>query len=84
MRIYNRYIVSLALLFTLTTVIMAAYGQNSLDAYFTIYLIEALVLTELYVYLTPKARRGLGLITGVLFLGFVSIVVFQIYKILSG
>ena len=83
MRIYNRYIVSLALLFTLTTVMMAAYGQNRLDAYFTVYLIEALVLTELYVYINPKARKGLGLITAVLFVGFASIVIFQIYKILS-
>lgn len=63
---------------------MAAYGQNRLDVYFTVYLIEALILTEIYVYLNPKARRGLSLITGVLFMGFVSIVVFQIYEIIFG
>ena len=84
MRIYNRYIISLALLLTLTTVIMAAYGQNKLDVYFTVYLIEALALTEIYVYLNPKARKALGLITGVLFIGFVGIVAFEVYRILSG
>ncbi len=83
MRIYNRYIVSLALLLTLTTVIMAAYGQDRLDVYFTVYLIETLVLTEVYVYLTPKARKGLNLITGVLFIGFVGIVAFEVYRILA-
>jgi hypothetical protein len=82
-RIYNRYIVSLALLFSLTTILMAAYGQNRLDVYFTVYLIETLVLTEIYVYLTPKARRGLNLISGVLFIGFIGIVAFEVYKILS-
>lgn len=84
MRIYNRYIISLALLLTLTTVIMAAYGQNSLDVYFTVYLIEALALTEIYVYLNPKARKALSLITGVLFIGFVGIVAFEVHRILSG
>jgi hypothetical protein len=83
LRIYNRYIISLALLLSLTTVIMAAYGQNRLDVYFTVYLIETLALTEIYVYLTPKARKGLNLITGVLFIGFVGIVAFEVYRILS-
>jgi len=82
-RIYNRYIVSLALLLSLTTVIMAAYGQDRLDVYFTVYLIETLALTEIYVYLTPKARKGLNLITGVLFIGFVGIVAFEVYRILA-
>jgi TRAP-type C4-dicarboxylate transport system permease small subunit len=62
---------------------MAAYGQNRLDVYFTVYLIETLVLTEIYVYLTPKARKVLNLITGVLFIGFVGIVAFEVYRILS-
>jgi hypothetical protein len=83
-RIYNRFIISLALLLALTTVIMAAYGQSRLDIYLTIFLIETLALTELYVYLNPKARRSLGIITGVLFLGFVALVVLEVYKIISG
>ena len=84
MRIYNRYIISLTLLLTLTTVIMAAYGQSRLDLYFTVYLIETLALTELYVYLNPRARRGLGFITGALFAGFVILVGVEVYKIISG
>ena len=59
MKIYNRYIVITALLLLLTTVILTAMGQTSLGVYFIIYIIEALIVTELYVHLNAKARREL-------------------------
>jgi len=62
-KIYNSYILIIAVLLLLTTVILVAIGQNSLDIYYTIYIIEALIVTELYVYLNAKARRGLTMVS---------------------
>lgn len=83
MKIYNSYILIIALLLLLTTVILVATGQNSLDIYYTIYIIEALIVTELYVYFNAKARRGLNLVSAILFGGFLFIASLQVIKILA-
>ncbi len=83
MKIYNSYILIVAILFLLTTVILVATGQNSLDIYFIAYLIEALIVTELYVYFNAKARRGLNFVSAILFGGFLFIVALQVIKILA-
>jgi len=82
-KIYNNYILIIALLLLLTTIILIATGQNSLDIYYTIYIIEALVVTELYVYFNAKARRGLNLVSAVLFGGFLFVVSLGVIKILA-
>jgi uncharacterized Tic20 family protein len=58
-------------------------GQNALDVYYTIYIIVALVVTELYVYFNAKARRGLNLVSAILFGGFLVIVSLEVIKILT-
>ncbi len=83
MKIYNNYILIIAVLLLLTTVILVATGQNSLDIYYTVYIIEALIVTELYVYFNAKARRGLNLVSTILFGGFLVIVSLQVIKILA-
>jgi len=83
MKIYNNYILIVAILFLLTTVILVATGQNSLDIYYTVYIIEALIVTELYVYFNTKARRGLNLVSAILLAGFLFIVALQVTKILA-
>jgi len=83
MKIYNNYILIVAILFLLTTVILVATGQNSLDIYYTVYIIEALIVTELYVYFNTKARRGLNLVSAILLAGFLFIVASQVTKILA-
>jgi len=82
MKIYNNYILIVAILFLLTTVSLIATGQNSLDIYYTVYIIEALIVTELYVYFNTKARRGLNFVSAILFAGFLFIVALQVIKIL--
>ena len=82
MKIYNNYILIIAVLLLLTTVILVAMGQNSLDIYYTVYIIEALIVTELYVYFNAKARRGLNLVSTILFGGFLVIVSLQVIRIL--
>ena len=83
MKIYNRYILTVALLLFLTTIILIATGQNSLEIYYTSYVIDALTVTELHVYFNQKARRGLNLVSAVLFGGFAVILVLQVFKILA-
>lgn len=83
MKIYNSYILIIAILLLLTTVILVALGQNSLDVYYTTYVIEALIVTELYIYFNAKARRGLSLVSAILFGGFLVIVSLQVIKILA-
>ncbi len=83
MKIYNNYILIVAILFLLTTVSLVAMGQNALDIYYSIYIIEALIVTELYVYFNAKARRGLNFVSAILFGGFLFIVSLQVIKILA-
>jgi hypothetical protein len=82
-RIYNRYILSLTLLFLVTTVIISA-SNRSLDFYFSIYLIECLVLTLLFAQINPKARKGLNNIGYVLFSCFLVLVGMKVVEIITG
>jgi TRAP-type C4-dicarboxylate transport system permease small subunit len=43
-----------------------------------------LLITLLYVYLNPRARRALNTVGAVLFAGFMVIVVLEVMEILSG
>ena len=83
MRMYNHYVLTIALLLLLTTVILINTGQNSLNTYYTIFVIEALVVTELYVYFNSKARRGLNVVSTMLFGGFAIALCVQVIKILA-
>lgn len=83
MKIYNSYILTTASLLLLTTVILAALGQNELNVYYTVYVIETLIITELYVYFNAKARRGLISVSALLFVGFLVIVSMQVIKVLT-
>ena len=84
MRIYNKYIIILALLFMLSTVILAASGENRLGLYFSAYLIECLVVTLFFAHLNPKARRGLNVVCFGLFIGFGFIVLHRVVEIVIG
>jgi hypothetical protein len=81
-KIYNKYVLTVAISLLLTTVLLIALGQNSLDIYFTVYIIEALIITEAYVYLNSKARRELSFVAGILFACFVIAVSLQVYKLM--
>ena len=83
MRIYNKYIVSLALAAGLINTLLAFLGQDDLGVYFTINIIAYLVITLLYVYLNPRAKRVLNTISLVLFAGFMVIVVLNVMEIIS-
>jgi hypothetical protein len=82
MRVYNRYILIVTILLLLTTVILIGIGQTSLDVYYSTYVLEALVVTELYAYLNSKARRGLNVVSLMLLSGFLIIVVLKVVVVL--
>jgi hypothetical protein len=82
-KIYNGYILITALVLLLTTVILIATGQTLLNVYYTAYIIEALIITELFVYFNAKVRRGLTLISAVLFGGFLFVASLEVIKILT-
>ena len=84
MRIYNRYIVSLALAAGLANTLLAVLGRDDLAIYFTINTIVYLVITLLYVYFNPRARRALNTIGVVLFAGFMVIVLLSVMEIILG
>ncbi len=84
MRIYNKYIVSLALAACLINTLLAFSGQDDLAIYFVINIIAYLIITLLYAYLNPRARKALNTIATVSFAGFIVIVVFKAIEIWSG
>ena len=84
MRIYNRYILYLAIATGVLNVALAFAGQEDLGVYLAINVIAYLVITLLYVYLNPRARRALDTIGYMLFSGFLVIVAIKVVGILSG
>jgi hypothetical protein len=83
MKIYNRYILTVAVLLMATTIILIATGQKALDIYYTIYVIEALVITELFLHFNSRVRRSLNMVSTVLFGGFVIALCVQAIKLIA-
>jgi len=81
LRIYNKYVVSLALACCLINTLLALLGQNNLEIYLTTTIVTYLVITLLYVYLNPRARRALNPVGAVLFASFIVIVVLKVVDI---
>ena len=84
MRIYNRYLASLAVVFTVVNVSMAALGESTLEAHFTVLVLASLVVTLLFASFSPRARRALGANGAAIFTGFLVIVAFKVVDILRG
>ena len=82
MTIYNRYFITVAIVLLSTTVILIAAGQTSLDIFYSIYVIEALIVTELFVNFNKKSRRALNIIGVMLFGGFGIVLCLQVLKAL--
>jgi len=83
-RTYNRYILALATVLLLTTIGLAATGEIRLDFYYTIYLIECLILTSLFSHVDTRAQRGLNIVSYLLLAGFGFIVLETVAEILLG
>ena len=84
MRIYNKYVVVLVLTSGLINTLLAFLNQKDIEIYLVINIIAYLLITLLYVYLNPRARKALSTVAAVLFAGFTVIVVLKTMDILSG
>ena len=84
MRIYNKYIVSLALASCLINTLLAFFDQNNLGIYFTANILAYLAITLLYVYLNPRARKALNTVGAVLFATFILIAAISTTEFLLG
>ena len=82
MKIYNRYFITVAIVLLSTTIILITAGQTSLDIFYSLYVIEALIVTELFVYFNKKSRRVLNIIGVMLFGGFGIVLCLQVLKAL--
>jgi len=82
--LYNKCILIMALIFSVTSVVFAIAAVSNLGLCLTIYVIESLILTELFIYLNPKARRNLNRVNIVLFGLFLVLVAFEVVGILTG
>jgi len=82
LRIYNKYIISLAVASCVINPLLALFGQNDLVIYFAINIIAYLAITLLYVHFNPKARRALNAVSAVYFAIFSVVVVFKVVTIL--
>ncbi len=78
MSIYNQYFAVMASVLLLTTAVLTAVGASTLSLYYVIYVIEALVITELFAHFKSEVRRGLGAVGFLLFVGFMVVVTSQI------
>jgi hypothetical protein len=68
----------------LINTLLAFFGQNDLGLYLTINIIAYLVITLLYVYLNPRARRALNSVGAVLLGGIMVIVALKVMEIIAG
>ena len=84
MTLYNRYIFIMALILSITTLVFGIVAVSSLGLCLTIYVIESLILTELFIHLNPKAKRSLSRVNIILFGLFLMIVALKVAEILTG
>jgi hypothetical protein len=83
-RLNERYLFSMAAIYALTTAILAAFNEDRLDLYLSVYIIEYFILTLLHSPLKPKTSRMLDATGYALFAIFVIIVAIQVWEILFG
>jgi len=84
MRPYNRYLITLSAVLSLSTTVLAAYSVRQLDAYYSVLVIEALMVTLLFGYLHPRASQALNRVSYVLIAGFLLVVAIKAATILGG
>ncbi|MFC1948723.1 hypothetical protein ACFLW0_00905 [Chloroflexota bacterium] len=83
MRIYNKYVITIALVSGIINSLLALLGQSDLGIYFIINVLAYLVITLLYVHFNPRARMALNSIGVILFGGFAVIVIIKAMEFLS-
>lgn len=84
MSIPERCLVSLAIVYMLTTSALSALGESRLDLYISVYILEYFVITLLHSPLNPRTQRVLNVFGYGLFAVFMIIVALKVLEILLG
>jgi len=84
LRVSDRYLMSLTFAYMLTTVSLSAYGENRLDLYVSLYILEYFLLTLAHLPFNPRTRKILNAIGCLLFIAFIIIIGSKVIEILSG
>ena len=82
MRIYNRYLIFLVLVYCLIDIFLAFVKQNDIAVYFTLNVIAYLTITMLFIFFSPKTRRILSVVSVVYLAGFMVVVTLKILGIM--
>jgi len=82
LRIFNLLILTLALAFALITVVLAFSGQTDLTIYFVCYTGAYLLITVLFAYLNPAARK-LDAFGAVVLTGFLVVIAFKVLELMK-
>jgi hypothetical protein len=80
----ERYLISLAIVYMLTTAALSALGESRLDLYMSLYILEYFVITLLHSPLNPWTQRVINVFGYGLFAIFVTIVALKVLEILLG
>ena len=81
---YDLFLVSLAIVFAITTALLSVLGAERWDLYYVFYLVEYLAVSTLFAFLNPRARTVLNRITYILVPGFGVILAFKVADVLWG
>jgi len=83
LRIYNKFIVSLAVAFGLVNILLAFLGQDDLAIYFIVNAIVYLIVALSYTNLNLRAQTSVNRLGALVFFGFFMTLVFKIVEILK-
>ncbi len=83
MRIYNRYILFLLLASCLIDIMLAYAKQTDIAVYFTVSVIAYLIITVLFIYLSPRTRKALSVVSIVFLAGFMVVVILKVMEVLN-
>lgn len=83
MRVPERYLLSLTVTFSVTTVLLSFYSSSTLDLYLSVYTVEYFILTLLNSPLKPKTQRITNFLGYGLFVVFIAIVALKVFEILG-
>jgi hypothetical protein len=82
LRIYNNYLLFLVLATCLIDVSLAFAEQTDIAVYFTASVIAYLIITALFIYFSPKARKTLSFVYIVFLAGFMVVAILKIFEVM--
>jgi len=83
LRVFERYLLSLSLTYSLTTVLLSFYAASTLDLYVSVYIVEYFILTLLNSPLKPQTQKVTNILGYILFAVFIVIVALKVLEILG-